>query len=85
MFRDMGLAYFEYLSKSFYHYCPSALARILGAYKIKMKRSNANGKSSRFCLFLMENILLGINDNNCAKYDLKGSKKKRFIINKHKG
>jgi 1-phosphatidylinositol-3-phosphate 5-kinase len=39
MFREMGLGYFEYLCKSFYHYCPTALAKILGAFKIKLKSS----------------------------------------------
>lgn len=81
MFREMGMGYFEYLCKSFFHYCPTCLAKILGAFKIKMKYVNQN-KTVRFCLFVMENILLDINEDTCLKYDLKGSKRKRFIASK---
>ena len=81
----MGLGYFEYLCKSFYHYCPTGLAKILGAFKIKMKTVGHPSKPVRYCLFVMENILLNINEENCLKYDLKGSKRKRFIANKKKG
>lgn len=28
---------------------------------------------------MMENILLNIDEENCIKYDLKGSRKKRYI------
>ena len=31
---------------------------------------------------MMENILLNIDDGNCVKYDLKGSRKKRYIVTK---
>jgi 1-phosphatidylinositol-3-phosphate 5-kinase len=84
MFREIGLGYFEYLCKSFFHYCPTALAKILGAFKIKMKYVSQN-KTTRYCLFVMENILLGVNDDNCSKYDLKGSKRKRFTAVRQKG
>mmetsp|Transcript_42701 Transcript_42701/g.41023 ORF Transcript_42701/g.41023 Transcript_42701/m.41023 type:complete len:184 (-) Transcript_42701:372-923(-) len=84
MFREMGLSYFEYLCKSFFHYCPTALAKILGAFKIKIRYINSN-KTSRFCLIIMENILLDIDEENCVKYDLKGSKRKRYIVTKSKG
>lgn len=84
MFREMGLSYFEYLCKSFFHFCPTSLAKILGAFKLKLRYINQN-KTVRYCLFVMENILLNINEDNCAKYDLKGSKRKRFIVDKQKG
>jgi 1-phosphatidylinositol-3-phosphate 5-kinase len=34
---------------------------------------------------MMENILLNINEETCVKYDLKGSRKKRYIAKKQKG
>lgn len=84
MFKEMGLTYFEYLCKSFYHFCPTALAKILGVFKIKIKYQTQN-KTETFCFFMMENTLLNINEENCLKYDLKGSRKKRFIAKKQKG
>lgn len=80
MFREIGLGYFEYLCKSFFHFCPTSLAKILGAYKLKLKYVNQN-KTIRFCIFIMENILLNHDPKNCVIYDLKGSKRKRFIAN----
>lgn len=80
----MGFAYFEYLCKSFCHYNPSCMAKILGAFKIKMKFINSS-KSQSYCFFMMENILLNINEKVCIKYDLKGASKKRFIAHKMKG
>lgn len=84
MFKDLGFAYFEYLCKSFYHFCPTALAKILGVFKIKLRYLNQN-KTENLCFFMMENILLNINDDNCVTYDLKGSRKKRYIAKKQKG
>lgn len=81
MFRENALGYFEYLCKSFMHHYPTCMAKTLGAYKVKLRYINQN-KTSRFCFFMMENIQLNINDDVCIKYDLKGSKLKRYISNK---
>jgi hypothetical protein len=86
MFKEMGTAYFEYLCKSFYHYCPTAIAKTLGAFKIKIKDKN-NKKSNVTCLLMMENMLLNVNPDSdkCCMYDLKGSNLKRYIATKKKG
>lgn len=81
MFKELGLAYFEYLCRSFYHFCPTALAKILGVFKINIRYVNQN-KTETYCFFMMENILLNINEETCLKYDLKGSRKKRYIAKK---
>jgi len=64
---------------------PSALAKILGAYKIKLKYSKSN-KIENVYIILMENLFYGKNDNetnNTIKsYDLKGSKSNRYISKK---
>ena len=79
MFIEMGHAYFEYMCKSFLHYSPTAIAKILGAYKIKIR---VNGKNpDTYFIFVMENIIINIDEknNDIIKYDLKGSRRKRFI------
>ena len=40
MFKEMGFSYFEYLCKSFCHFCPTALAKKLGAFKVKIRYLN---------------------------------------------
>ncbi len=61
---------------------PSALAKILGAYKIKIKYNKSN-KIETIYIILMENLFYGKSENetkNTIKsYDLKGSKSNRYI------
>lgn len=38
MFEDMSSSYFEYLSQSFTLQCPTAIAKVLGLYRITIKR-----------------------------------------------
>ena len=93
MFLDKGLEYFRYLSQFLFHKMPSALAKILGAYKIIIKQKN---KDIKYHLLLMENIYYGMMsqgnsttfntpESNIRVYDLKGSNVNRYIhINKRK-
>jgi hypothetical protein len=78
MFEDMSYSYFEYLSRSFTQQCPTALAKKLGIYKIITKQ---RGITNQFYVLLMENILLGVDNEVAIKYDLKGSKRNRYITN----
>ena len=72
----MSQSYFEYLSRSFTQQCPTAIAKTLGIYRISVK----TGKSTQhFSVLLMENLLLGIDDKVSIKYDLKGSRRNRYI------
>ena len=85
MFLDNGLEYFQYMSQFLFHKMPSALAKILGVYKITTKQKN---KEIKYYLLLMENIFYGINlgnnnfnspDSAIRVYDLKGSNINRYI------
>ena len=86
MFLSNGLEYFQYLSQFLFHKMPSALAKILGAYKIIVKQKN---KETKYNLILMENIFYDTisktnNTFNCPEsnikvYDLKGSNINRYI------
>ena len=42
MFLEAGFQYFHHLAKFLFHKMPSALAKILGAYKIKKKKLDTN-------------------------------------------
>ena len=86
MFLDNGLEYFQYISRFLFHKMPSALAKILGAYKIIIKKKN---REIKYHLILMENIYYGTISNiskpfnspesNIKVYDLKGSNINRYI------
>ena len=76
MFEDMSMSYFEYLSRSFTQQCPTALAKTLGIYKIIMKKGKI---TETFHVLLMENLLLNVDQSICLKYDLKGSRRNRYV------
>jgi len=82
MFIETGIQYFHHNAKFLFHKMPSALAKILGAYKIKIKSHKTN-KMENYYMILMENLFYGKNENetkNTIKsYDLKGSKSNRYI------
>jgi len=81
MFLEAGFQYFHHIAKYFFHRMPSALAKILGAYKIKKKNLKAN-KVETYYILLMENLFF--NKENKTKsirtYDLKGSRSNRYIV-----
>ena len=86
MFIDNGLDYFQYISQFLFHKMPSALAKILGAYKIIIKQKS---REIKYNLILMENIFYGTiskiskpfnsPESNIKVYDLKGSNINRYI------
>ena len=79
MFTEFATHYFEYMCRSFHQKCPTAIAKILGAYKIKIR---SNQKSGTYYVILMENLTCGIDPNKMSlmKYDLKGSMSRRYVI-----
>jgi hypothetical protein len=83
MFLEAGFQYFHHIAKYFFHKMPSALAKILGAYKIKKKNIKFN-KNETYYILLMENLFY--NKENRSKsiktYDLKGSRSNRYIMKK---
>jgi hypothetical protein len=82
MFIETGFQYFHHNAKFLFHKMPSALAKILGAYKIKIKHTKTNKIENNF-IILMENLFYGKETldkiNNIKAYDLKGSKSNRYI------
>ena len=84
MFETMGDSYFEYMCRSFTQQCPTAMSKILGIFRIRMKLG-ADGKVSQTYCVLMENLLLGVDESVAIKYDLKGSERSRYVqIKSHK-
>jgi hypothetical protein len=81
MFIETGFQYFHHNAKFLFHKMPSALAKILGAYKIKI-RNNKQSKVENSYIILMENLFYGKNMNSIKAYDLKGSKSNRYIPKK---
>jgi hypothetical protein len=85
MFIETGFQYFHHNAKFLFHKMPSALAKILGAYKVKLKNQKSN-KTENSYIILMENLFYGKEDlsksNSIKAYDLKGSKSNRYIPKK---
>ena len=93
MLIDSGLNYFKHLSKYFFDKKPCLLAKILGAFHVKVKVPKE--KEKNYYLIYMENIYYNIlsrnnfnnfntPESNLKVYDLKGSKINRYITPKNK-
>lgn len=85
MFIETACQYFRHNANYLFHKMPSALSKMLGAYKIKIKK-NKNNKTEyeKVYLMFMENLFYGFeNDQKLIKaYDLKGSLINRYIPKK---
>ncbi|KAI9286432.1 hypothetical protein BC943DRAFT_321970 [Umbelopsis sp. AD052] len=69
-------AYFQYMSRAFFHELPTVLAKIFGFYSIGFKNA-ATGKSMRMDVLIMENLFY---QRNVKKiFDLKGSMRNRHV------
>ena len=78
MFVETGFQYFHHKAKFLFHKMPSSLAKILGAYKIKIKHKQ--NKIENYYIFLMENLFYDLDaKKNLKSYDLKGSKLRRYV------
>jgi 1-phosphatidylinositol-3-phosphate 5-kinase len=72
--------YFDYLSRTFFQMYPCSLAKILGAFKIKVN-NKTKGTTKKLYLFIFENITFGsLPEDNIVTYDLKGSVKNRYVV-----
>ena len=60
MFVEFGPTYFDYMVKAFFHNYPCALAKILGAYAIKIKSPTQPNLKTKKYILVMENLNLGI-------------------------
>lgn len=80
MFLDCAPAYFEYLSKAFFHGLPTVLCKIVGVYQIGV-HDRVTGKRSMEQVAIMQNIFY--NRKITKVFDLKGSLRGRFARNVH--
>ena len=81
MFLESGSNYFDSMNKYFFHEMCSALAKVIGVFKIVY-----DGKKKMHCI-IMENLFFDIQnkDSELTVYDLKGSKINRYVKNKKPG
>eukprot|EP00934_Nitzschia_sp_Nitz4_P003840 Nitzschia sp. Nitz4//scaffold5_size260463//118602//124210//NITZ4_000980-RA/size260463-snap-gene-0.42-mRNA-1//-1//CDS//3329555334//3830//frame0 len=75
MFLESAPAYFEYLSKAFFHALPTVLCKIVGVYQIGY-HNRVTGKRSMEQVTVMHNIFY--NKKISRIFDLKGSLRGRF-------
>eukprot|EP00629_Pelagomonadales_sp_RCC1024_P016914 CAMPEP_0119289286 /NCGR_PEP_ID=MMETSP1329-20130426/38774_1 /TAXON_ID=114041 /ORGANISM="Genus nov. species nov., Strain RCC1024" /LENGTH=1488 /DNA_ID=CAMNT_0007290085 /DNA_START=1173 /DNA_END=5636 /DNA_ORIENTATION=- len=75
MFLEYAPAYFEYLSKSFFHKYSTLLVKVLGVYQIG-SHNRVNGKRIMEQVVVMENLFHECSIT-CA-FDLKGSTRSRY-------
>lgn len=75
MFLDCAPAYFEYLSKAFFHGLPTVLCKIVGVYQIGY-HNRVTGKRTMEQVAVMQNIFFGRKISKT--FDLKGSLRGRF-------
>jgi 1-phosphatidylinositol-3-phosphate 5-kinase len=75
MFLESAPAYFEYLSKAFFHGLPTVLCKIVGVYQIGY-HNRVTGKRSMEQVAVMQNIFY--NKKITRTFDLKGSLRGRF-------
>lgn len=78
MFLDCAPAYFEYLTKAFFHGLPTVLCKILGVFQIGV-HNRVTGKRSMEQVAVMQNIFY--NRKITKIFDLKGSLRGRFAAN----
>ena len=87
MFLEIAFYYFQHVDEYLFHKMPSVLMKILGVYKIKIKKTeNNNTTVENYYLMMMENLNYGFNDEQkeIKSYDLKGSTINRYIQKKEK-
>ncbi|GKY91175.1 hypothetical protein MPSEU_000090200 [Mayamaea pseudoterrestris] len=81
MFLDCAPAYFEYLSKAFFHGLPTVLCKIVGVYQIGV-HNRVTGKRTMEQVAVMQNIFY--NRKMSRVFDLKGSLRGRFAAHVHR-
>ena len=76
MFLECAPAYFEYLSKSFFHNYHTYLVKVLGVYQIG-SHNLMNGKRIMEQVIVMENLFHNVSITRA--FDLKGSTRSRYL------
>ena len=87
MFLEIAFHYFHHVDEYLFHKMPSVLMKILGVYKITLKKTdNDENTFEDYYLMMMENLNYGFNGEKkkIKSYDLKGSTINRYIKKKDK-
>ena len=87
MFLDIAFFYFQHIDEYLFHKMPSVLMKILGVYKIRIKKTvKGETTNQNYYLMMMENLNYGFKDDkkNIKTYDLKGSTINRYVQKKDK-
>lgn len=82
MFIEFAPTYFDYMCKAFFHNYPCTLAKILGAFVIKIDSAERPDLKTKQYLLIQENLNLGIteeDEKHIMRYDLKGSQINRLV------
>ncbi|GMI55924.1 hypothetical protein ScalyP_jg1490 [Parmales sp. scaly parma] len=76
MFIECAPAYFEYMSKSFFHGLPTVLCKVVGVYQVGY-HNRVTGKKDMVQVAVMQNIFYGRKISKI--FDLKGSTRGRYV------
>lgn len=82
MFCQFAPTFFDYMTKSFFHNYPCCLAKIIGAYEVRVKCDTNPELESRTYLLVSENLNVGFkkeDEPNLIRFDLKGSENNRLV------
>lgn len=82
MFCALAPSYFDHMSKSFFNNRTTCLAKIVGAYEIKVTCEANPELESKNYILVSENLNLGLkkeDEPNIIRYDLKGSENNRLV------
>ncbi|XP_055381749.1 putative 1-phosphatidylinositol 3-phosphate 5-kinase [Condylostylus longicornis] len=74
IFENLASNYFDYISKCLKENNPTLLAKILGVYRVTVKKKDFLQEK---CLLVMENLFYDCDIKN--KFDLKGSERNRLV------
>jgi len=82
MFCQFAPSYFDYLNRCFFHNHACALAKIIGAYDVKITCASDPSLNTRTYILASENLNLGLKkeeEANIIRFDLKGSENNRLV------
>lgn len=85
MFCTFAPSFFDHMTRAFFHDFPCCLAKIVGAYEVKIQSETNPELTSRTYVLVSENLNLGLkkeDEPNIVRFDLKGSENNRLVMPK---
>jgi hypothetical protein len=76
MFSDMAPNYFRHVNLNLFHKLPSILAKVIGAFKIRVENVKTRSVDISYVM-LIENVGFNLAGEKLASYDLKGTTNSR--------